>query len=212
LEHEIKRKKLKGWNWGAFLLTWIWGVGNKVWVALLAIIPGVNIIMAVVLGMKGNDWAWQKNRYLSPEEFRNNQKMWAKWGVVAVVLGVTGSIAVIAYATRQMEKLDEIDLRDAKRVVDVRELITSVNHYKQDNDRKCPISLDSLVPKYLKSIPSGPSGEIYQYQADSEECKISVKLENPENSNLIDDSLPGNGDIFDQKSDDLGSYQIWGAE
>ena len=30
---------VKGWNWGAFALTWIWGICSKVWLALLVFIP-----------------------------------------------------------------------------------------------------------------------------------------------------------------------------
>ena len=37
--------ELDRWNWGAFLLTWIWGLGNSVFIALLALIPLVNIVM-----------------------------------------------------------------------------------------------------------------------------------------------------------------------
>ena len=28
--------ELTGWNWGAFFLTWIWGIGNSTFIALLA--------------------------------------------------------------------------------------------------------------------------------------------------------------------------------
>jgi hypothetical protein len=27
------------WNWGAFLLNWIWGVGNNTFIGLLTLIP-----------------------------------------------------------------------------------------------------------------------------------------------------------------------------
>ncbi len=53
-------KEVRGWNWGAFLLNWIWGMGNGVWISLLALIPFVGIIMAIVLGVKGSEWAWRK--------------------------------------------------------------------------------------------------------------------------------------------------------
>ena len=54
-------EELKGWNWGAFFLTWIWGIGNSTYIALLMFIPLVNMILPFVLGAKGNEWAW-KNR------------------------------------------------------------------------------------------------------------------------------------------------------
>src|SRR6516162_11951094 len=31
--------EIKRWNWGAFLLNWIWGIGNQTYIALLALIP-----------------------------------------------------------------------------------------------------------------------------------------------------------------------------
>ncbi|MCK5641018.1 MAG: hypothetical protein KAJ19_09485, partial [Gammaproteobacteria bacterium] len=46
--------EISGWNWGAFLLSWIWGIGNSVWIALLCLIPCVGFVMAFVLGAKGN--------------------------------------------------------------------------------------------------------------------------------------------------------------
>ena len=36
----------KKWNWGAFFMTWIWGLGNKTYIALLGLIPVVNLVMA----------------------------------------------------------------------------------------------------------------------------------------------------------------------
>ena len=47
--------ELKGWNWGAFLLNWIWGIGNSTYIAFLMFVPLVNIVMLFVLGAKGNE-------------------------------------------------------------------------------------------------------------------------------------------------------------
>ena len=38
--------ELNGLNWGAFFLNGIWGIGNKTTIALLALIPFVNLVMA----------------------------------------------------------------------------------------------------------------------------------------------------------------------
>lgn len=67
------------WNWGAFLLNWIWGLGNSVWIAMLCLIPFVGIIMAVVLGVRGNELAWQSQKWDSVEDFVRIQRNWA-WG------------------------------------------------------------------------------------------------------------------------------------
>ena len=61
-------------NWGAFLLSWIWGLGNKSYITLtmlatvvLAFIPFVGMFvglaqlgLAIWFGIKGNEWACDK--------------------------------------------------------------------------------------------------------------------------------------------------------
>jgi hypothetical protein len=51
------------WNWGAFLLNWIWGIGNNTYIALLMFVPFVNMVMLFVLGFKGSAWAWRNKRW-----------------------------------------------------------------------------------------------------------------------------------------------------
>jgi len=70
------------WNWGAFLLNWIWGVGNNTFIALLALIPFVGLVMMFVLGAKGSAWAWQNQRWESVERFKSTQRKWAFWAFV----------------------------------------------------------------------------------------------------------------------------------
>lgn len=69
------------WNWGAFLLNWIWGIGNKTYIALLMFVPLVNIVMALMLGLKGSAWAWRNKRWDSVEQFRAVQRKWAYWAL-----------------------------------------------------------------------------------------------------------------------------------
>jgi hypothetical protein len=54
-----------GWSWGACLLSWVWAIGNKVWIGLLALLPFVNIVMFFVLGFKGREWAWKSGQWES---------------------------------------------------------------------------------------------------------------------------------------------------
>lgn len=88
--------ELRGWNWGAFFFTWIWGIGNNVLIALLALVPGIHLIMMIVLGVKGNEWAWQNKRWDSVDHFKRVQHRWAVVGVVLFVIGIALSIAMIA--------------------------------------------------------------------------------------------------------------------
>ena len=84
--------EIKGWNWGAFFLNWIWSIGNNVWIGLLALILG--IIMSIILGIKGSEWAWQNRRWESVEQFKTVQHTWAVWGVVIFIASI--AIAVVA--------------------------------------------------------------------------------------------------------------------
>src|SRR5580692_3383389 len=82
--------ELDRWNWGAFLLNWIWGIGNDTFIALIALVPGLGFIMMIVLGLRGSRWAWRNGRWDSVEHFKRVQRRWAILGVVvwlgAVVL------------------------------------------------------------------------------------------------------------------------------
>jgi hypothetical protein len=73
------------WNWGAFLFTWIWAIFNGTWIGLLALIPGLNLVMAFILGMKGNDWAWRNGTWKSTSHFIRTQRMWNRCALIAAV-------------------------------------------------------------------------------------------------------------------------------
>ncbi|MBI4186940.1 MAG: zinc ribbon domain-containing protein [Chloroflexi bacterium] len=88
--------EIKGWNWGAFLLWWIWGIGNKTYISFLTFIPVVQIIMPFVLGAKGNEWAWRNKRWDSIKHFKEVQKQWALGGLIPlIILLAIWAIAVI---------------------------------------------------------------------------------------------------------------------
>jgi hypothetical protein len=72
---------VKQWNWGAFLMSWIWGLGNKTYIALLCLIPVVNLVMIFILGAKGSQWAWQNKRWQSAEQFTRTQGLWTAFGL-----------------------------------------------------------------------------------------------------------------------------------
>ena len=92
---------IKGWSWGAFLLNWIWAIGNRTWIGLLAIVPYIGFIMAFYLGFKGREMAWRNKRWDSIDEFNRVQKKWSKWGVILVVgimgIGILASVMLPAY-------------------------------------------------------------------------------------------------------------------
>ncbi len=98
--------EIQGWNWGAFWLSWIWGIGNNVMIALLAfIVPFWNIY----LGLKGNELAWRNKQWESVEHFKQVQKKWAVWGLglfiatmaltcVCVGIWFLGTVLAVGYS------------------------------------------------------------------------------------------------------------------
>lgn len=96
---------VKGWSWGAFLLNWIWAIGNKTWIGLLALVPYLGFIMAIVLGIKGREWAWQNNDWASVEEFDRVQRAWSKWAIIIIggliVVGIGVAVLLGSAASQQ---------------------------------------------------------------------------------------------------------------
>jgi hypothetical protein len=98
--------ELDRWNWGAFFLNWIWGIGNSTYIALLALIPVVNIVMIFVLGARGSRWAWRNRYWRDPEHFRRTQRNWAIAGLliwIAVIGGLAGMIGGIPYMMKSSD-------------------------------------------------------------------------------------------------------------
>ncbi len=80
--------EIHGWNWGAAGLTWLWGISNSVWLSLLVFIPYFNFIWWIVLGIKGNEWAWKARPWESTAKFVEHQKKWKIWGIILFFLPI----------------------------------------------------------------------------------------------------------------------------
>lgn len=92
--------ELQGWNWSAFLLSWIWAIGHNVWLGLLALVPYIGVIMVFILGFKGNEWAWQHRKFESVEQFKAVELAWTKAGVIVFVISLVVMIATVFLAVR----------------------------------------------------------------------------------------------------------------
>jgi len=94
-----------GWSWGAFFLNWIWAIGNKTWIGLLALLPYVGFVMVFVLGFHGREWAWQNKQWKSVEHFNIVQKRWSVWGAGLIIglttVGILAAIIVPAFIEMQ---------------------------------------------------------------------------------------------------------------
>jgi len=84
-----------GWSWGGFGLNWIWGIGNKVNVALLALIPCVGLGIAIWLGISGHKLAWQSRRFDSVQQYKETMKAWNMWGIIIFFVSIALNIVSV---------------------------------------------------------------------------------------------------------------------
>ena len=84
-------EEIPSWNWGAFFLSWIWGLGNRTYIALVTL---VFPLMPFILGFMGNKWAWRNKEWDDVDHFLAVQKRWSIAGFVVFLLfvfGITGT-------------------------------------------------------------------------------------------------------------------------
>lgn len=150
------------WNWGAFFWTWIWGIRFGVWNSLLMFIPVFNLFWWFVLGAKGSQWAWEKNRWGSLEEFQKSQRRWGISGVifyVAVIVIAVVLISKIASAIHPLVERSFIIVKDNPRVQlivggDARSIQRhTANHFLLNTD-------DGRTIGRVRYTVSGPKGDV----------------------------------------------------
>lgn len=117
--------EIKGWNWGAFFLNWIWGIGNRSYIALLALIPLFGWIWMIVLGMRGNEWAWKNNSWDSVAAFKANQRKWAIWGGIIWLAAIAFAIGLfcLVMSTFKNSEPYKVSVHHAKRNVTLQRLL-----------------------------------------------------------------------------------------
>ncbi|MGA8277402.1 MAG: cytochrome c oxidase assembly factor Coa1 family protein [Rhodanobacteraceae bacterium] len=175
--------ELNRWNWGAFLLNWIWGIGNNTPIALLALVPFAGIVMLFVLGVKGNEWAWQNKRWDSVEHFRRAQRAWAKWGVIAYVVVIV--VCVVPFLIIVPALISAFRDSDAYRLG-----AAAVQHNAQ--------AIEMLGTPMNTGFPSGSINE----SGPSGTAKLSFAV----------DGAKGNGTVYLDAVKDLGRWRIERAE
>ncbi len=103
-------EKINQFNWGAFILTPIWGVFNNTpiacFVIVLGFIPYIGILLsflfALYCGMNGNEWAWKNKEWENTNHFHNVQRKWAQAGIFIEIITI---IAISTFATSFINKL-----------------------------------------------------------------------------------------------------------
>lgn len=149
------------WSWGAFLLSWVWAIGNRTWWGLLGLIPGVGLVVRVLLGMHGRRWAWQNRRWGSVAHFQRVQRRWSVAGglLVLALAGIVTAVALPIHQDRQLRQELESALLHANKAAQ------AVGRYTESS-RSLPRSLGEAgfsepLPASMEGLAIDPrSGEL----------------------------------------------------
>ena len=107
---DIVKKKF---NWGALLLTWVWGIYNKSLIPLLLapllFIPKfgslIYFFFAIWFGKKGNEWALKNKSFKSLDDFNEYQK---KFVYTAIAISIINIILILITASLLHKNLELI--------------------------------------------------------------------------------------------------------
>ena len=153
------------WNWGAFLLNWIWGIGNSTFIALLMFIPLINLVMFFVLGAKGSSWAWRNQKWESVEHFQKVQRQWVKWSLIIYGAVILFFVLIFFVATGSLKSSDAFKLAVVKLEAseDAAEMLGT------------PISTGMVTGSVEGSGPSGKAS--ISFSASGPKSKGTVSME-----------------------------------
>ena len=114
--------KALGWNWGGFLMPYLWLVGHgRVTLGLLLslswaipLVGWLNLlacpILGIYLGLNGYEQAWRHQPYHDLEQLRTREREWSIWGFVGVILFLVGIAFFMAFlAPVYREVLDNME-------------------------------------------------------------------------------------------------------
>ena len=173
---------VKGWSWGAFFLNWVWAIGNKTWIGLLVLIPGVGIVVAIILGFKGREWAWKNNQWDSVDHFNRIQKKWSYWAwgvviVVPVIIGILSSLFTPRLGSVNKQKIAKAQIEMLKDALVVYRLDTGKYPSSQEGIEALVTNNGSgnwMGPYLLKGLPNDPWGNPYNYRNPGEHGEVDI--------------------------------------
>ena len=200
----------KKFNWGAFLLNWIWGLGNRTFITLViflvgvfGIIPGLGIIAGlgcnIWFGIKGNEWAWQNKRWESIEQFHLVQKKWAIGGLIAlfvqIILVVLVCIAIIIPVNMNSTSDSLNKTTTAKSVYTISDIATRGEYF----EKKCtPTSVglasyfanEANITRHIDNIVETRDGLIWTFYGNGScnnvgDCSVTIT-----NSRGFNETIP----------------------
>lgn len=104
-------QEIRRWNWSAFILGPIWGISHRLWWSALGLLPVLSLIsflrlppqltittwvlVALVLGLKGNELAWRASAWESAERFLALQQRWTTMSILFAIGATVVFIVVL---------------------------------------------------------------------------------------------------------------------
>lgn len=151
---DILRKKF---NYGAFLLTYIWGIGNNTYITLLALIVilipkfGIvlNLLLSFYFGIKGNEWALKNKEFKSYEHFINYQKKWAIVGLIFLIFSLIFLFMSFIFADSLINNIDKNNIQK-QIITHEKQFICSTFNKQKDFKVKCEFTSDGLASCFEK--------------------------------------------------------------
>ena len=157
--------EIQGWNWGAFLLSWIWGIGNNTYRAFWVFFPFVNFFMIIALGLKGNEWAWRHRKWESVEHFKQVQRKWAKGGLIFIGIMLLLAL-VLVFGIGSIFKNSEPYKMSISHVTNSQEVMSRLGS---------PIETGFVSGSMQTSGPDGFANIAYGIEGPNGEATVAVK-------------------------------------
>ena len=197
-------------NWGAFLLNWIWGLGNNTYITLIVIlacfIPIFNIIaplgLCIWFGGKGNSWAWQNKKFQSIEHFHSYQKKWATAGLILTILSLAFSIMIFAL-TIPILMTDTAVMQNEVMIKKEKATIQQVVAINKALEKKCSLTSRGLAKCFAAEMNTmnvtgnridASDGSVWVFSGDGycrekDACKVKITVGKDKNTDSIKFSL-----------------------
>lgn len=157
---------VRGLNFGAFFLNWIWGLGNGTMVALVSLIPCIGFVIPFILLFKGNEWAWRNKKWESVEHFKKVQRIWAFVGLGLLGAGIVMGIAIF-FLIMGLMKNSEIYKQSYTRVVSDPAIIEMLGE---------PLEVGTFVTGNVSSNTDGGNADIqYTLTGPKGSANVHVK-------------------------------------